>query len=185
MDDTDLESRAHRHLVMQHAAALHRALAAMPPDAARLTTGGDRDAVSQLASRMLWASTEDLNEQGRYAESKQVVARAAELAAEGVTELALVTNSLDISELFWRTVYPDAVVERLAGELRVTPPAGPALLLVEALAAHLITTVDMEIVVDAGAAERLSEAGFDVSRDGRHVVDVNATDSTVRMEVRL
>ncbi len=39
MDDPDLEARAHRYRVMQHATALHRALAAMPPDAARLTTG--------------------------------------------------------------------------------------------------------------------------------------------------
>ncbi|KXP12705.1 hypothetical protein AXK57_00135 [Tsukamurella pulmonis] len=169
---------------MQHAAALHRALAAMPPEAARLTTGGDRDAVGQLASRMLWASTADLNEQGRYFESKQVVARARGGAADGITELRLVTNSLDVSERFWRAIYLDAAVQRVGGELRITPPTGPALLLVEAVAAHLITTVDMEIVVDDGAADRLRVAGFDVSRDGRYVVEVNATDSTVRMEVR-
>lgn len=82
MDDTDLEARAHRYRVMQHAAALHRALAAMPPEAARLTTGGDRDAVSHLASRMLWASTADLNQRGEHEYAQQVVARAAELAAE-------------------------------------------------------------------------------------------------------
>lgn len=67
---------------MQLAAALHRALAAMPPDASRRITGGDLNAVGQLASRMLWASTADLNQQGRFAESKQVIARAAELEAE-------------------------------------------------------------------------------------------------------
>lgn len=82
MDDTDLEARAHRYRVMQHAAALHRALAAMPPDASRRITGGEMDAVSQLASRALWSSTADLNQQGRYVESDRVIARAAELAAE-------------------------------------------------------------------------------------------------------
>lgn len=82
MDDTDLEARAHRYRVMQHAAALQRALAAMPPEAARLTTGSDRDAVSQLASRMLWSSTADLNQRGEHMHAEQVIARAAELAAE-------------------------------------------------------------------------------------------------------
>lgn len=82
MDDTELEARAHRYCVMQHAAALHRALAAMPPEAARLTTGGERDTVSQLASRMLWASTADLHERGEHEHAARVVARAAELAAE-------------------------------------------------------------------------------------------------------
>ncbi|MGX9294432.1 hypothetical protein [Tsukamurella paurometabola] len=182
--DDDLETRASLYRVAQQAAALHRLLAALPPGAARRVTGGEKDTISQLASRALWSSTADLHQQGRSEYAAEVVARAHGGAAEGITELRLVTNSLDISERFWRAIYPDAAVQRVVGELWITSPVGPALLLVEAVAAHLITTVDMEIVVDAGAAERLSEAGFDVSHDGRYVVDANGTDSTVRMEVR-
>jgi len=184
MDTDELETRAALRRVAEQAAELHRLLSTLPPDAAKLTTGGDKDAVSQLASRMLWSSTADLHEQGRVEYAKLVIQRARGGAAEGITEMRLVTNSLDISERFWHVIYPDAAVERVGGELWITPPAGPALLLVEALAAHLITTVDMVLAVDAGAADRLREAGFDVSSDGRYVVDVNATDSTVRMEVR-
>lgn len=79
---SDLETRAALYRVAQQAAQLHRTLSALPPDANKRITGGDLDAVSQLASRMLWASTADLHEQGRDAYAKQVVARAAELAAE-------------------------------------------------------------------------------------------------------
>ncbi|MFD9829065.1 hypothetical protein ACFWXB_16455 [Tsukamurella tyrosinosolvens] len=182
--DDDLETRASLYRVAQQAAALHRLLVALPPGAARRISGGEKDTISQLASRALWSSTADLHQQGRYEYPKQVVARARGGAAEGITDLRLVVNSLDISERFWTAIYPDAAVQQVGGELRITPPEGPALLLVEAVAAHLITTVDMELTVDAGAADRLREAGFDVSGDGHYVVDVNATDSTIRMEVR-
>ncbi|MBS4104276.1 hypothetical protein [Tsukamurella paurometabola] len=79
---SDLETRAALYRVAQQAAQLHRTLSALPPDANKRITGGDLDAVSQLASRMLWASTADLHEQGRHAYAQQVVERAAELAAE-------------------------------------------------------------------------------------------------------
>ncbi|WP_435594770.1 hypothetical protein [Tsukamurella tyrosinosolvens] len=182
-DDDDLESRSSLYRVAQQAAGLHRLLAALPPDAARRVTGGEKDTVSQLASRALWSSTADLHQQGRGEYAKQVIERARGDAAEGITELRLVTNSLDISQKFWTAIYPGAAVQRVGGELRITPPAGPALLLVAAIAAHLITTVDMELAVDADAAERLRAAGFDVSCDRRYVVDVNGTDSTIRMQV--
>ncbi|GAA1089691.1 hypothetical protein [Tsukamurella spumae] len=181
---SDLETRAALHRVAMQAAALHRTLTSLPPDASRRITSGEMDTLSQLASRALWASTSDLHERGEHGYAAEVVARARGGAAEGITELRLVTNSLAISERFWRAMYPDAAVERVGGVLRITPPVGPAMLYVEALAAHLITTVDMEIVVDDGAADRLRAAGFDVSRDGRYVVDVNGTDATVRMEGR-
>ncbi|NMD56557.1 MULTISPECIES: hypothetical protein [Tsukamurella] len=181
---SDLETRASLHRVAMQAAALHRTLRSLPPDANRRITGGDLDAVSQLASRALWCSTSDLYERGEHDYAAQVVEHARAMEPEGISKLRLITNSLAISERFWRAIYPDAAVERDGGGLRITPPAGPALLFIEALAAHLITTVDMELAVDAGAADRLREAGFDVSSDGRYVVDVNATESTVRMEVR-
>ena len=184
MDTDELETRAALRRVAEQAGELHRLLSTLPPDAAKRITGGELDAISQLASRALWSSTADLHQQGRHEDAKQVVERGKGGEAEGITELRLVTNDLGISERFWRAICPDTAVERVGGELRITPPAGPALLLVEALAAHLITTVDIEIVVDAGAADRLRAAGFDVSRDGRYVVDINGTDSTVRMAER-
>lgn len=183
--DDDLDTRASLYCVAQQAAALHRLLAVLPPDAARRVTGGEKDTNSQLASRMLWSSTADLHQQGRYEYAKQVVARARGGAAEGITELRLVTNSLDTSEQFWRAIYPAAVVERVGGELRIAPPVGPALLLVEAIVAHLITTVEMVVQTDADAADRLREAGFEVAEDGTQAVDVNATDATIHLEVRL
>ncbi|MBS4102838.1 hypothetical protein [Tsukamurella paurometabola] len=184
MDTDELETRAALRRVAVQAAALHRLLSTLPPGAAKLITGGDQDAVSQLASRMLWSSTADLHSQGRSEYAKQVVARAAELAAEGMTQLRLVTNSLAISERFWRTIYPASVVARDGGTLQITPPTGPALLLVEAVSAYLITTVDMELTVDTGAADRLRAAGFDVAEDGSQAVDTNATDATIFLEVR-
>lgn len=185
MDPDELETRAALRRVAEQAAVLHRTLSSLPPEASRRITGGEMDTVSQLASRALWSSTADLHKQGRHEDAKEVVERARGDAPAGVTELRLVTNDIGISERFWTAIYADTAVERVGGELRITPPNGPALQLVEALAAHLITTVDMEIAVDAAAADRLREAGFDVSRDGRYVVDVNGTDSTVRMEVQL
>ncbi len=79
---SDLETRASLHRVAMQAEQLHRLLTSLPPDAARRITGGEKDAVSQLASRALWSSTADLHQQGRSEYVKQVVARAAELAAE-------------------------------------------------------------------------------------------------------
>ncbi len=79
---SDLETRAALHQVAMQAAALHRALTSLPADARKRITGGEMDAVSQLASRALWSSTSDLYERGEYQYVEQVVARAAELAAE-------------------------------------------------------------------------------------------------------
>lgn len=181
---SDLETRAALCRVAQQAAALHRTLTSLPPDARRRITGGEKDAVSQLASHALWASTADLHQQGRSEYAAEVVAQARGGAAEGITELRLVTNDLVISERFWRAIHPDAVVEWVGGELRVTPPVGPALLFIEAVSAHLITAVDMVVHTDANAADRLREAGFEVAEDGRFAVDVNATDSTITFKVR-
>ncbi|OBA92986.1 hypothetical protein A5666_00135 [Mycolicibacterium fortuitum] len=106
-----------------------------------------------------------------------------------ITELCLLTNSLEISERFWTAIYPEAAVERGTDRwdkswLRIAPAAGPAVTIAEAIAAHLITTVDMLVQVDAGAADRLRAAGFEVAHDGAQAVDVNATDSTIKLEAR-
>lgn len=106
-----------------------------------------------------------------------------------ITELRLLTNSLEISEKFWTALYPDAAMERSTDRwgkprLRIAPEAGPAVRIAEAVDWHLITTVDLVVQVDAGAADRLREAGFEVAHDGRYAVDVNATDSTIKLEGR-
>ncbi|KXP08797.1 hypothetical protein [Tsukamurella pseudospumae] len=80
--DDDLETRAALYRVMQQAAALHRLLCSLPPDAAKRVTGGEKDAISLLASRCLWTSTADLNQRGEHAYAQRVIERAAELAAE-------------------------------------------------------------------------------------------------------
>lgn len=79
--DDDLETRAALYRVVQQAAALHRLLCSLPPDAAKRVTGGQKDAISQLASSALWASTADLNQRGKHAYAQRVIERAAELAA--------------------------------------------------------------------------------------------------------
>ncbi|ANO17399.1 Uncharacterised protein [Mycobacteroides abscessus subsp. abscessus] len=106
-----------------------------------------------------------------------------------ITELRLLTNSLRISERFWTAIYPSAGVERGVDRwgkprLWITPETGPALEFGEAIAAHLITTVDLVVQTDPGAADRLRAAGFEVAHDGAQAVDVNATDATIKLEVR-
>ncbi|WP_017205601.1 hypothetical protein [Mycobacteroides abscessus] len=106
-----------------------------------------------------------------------------------ITEIRLLTNSLEISEKFWAATYPDATVERGTDRwgrawIRIAPEAGPAVRIAEAVEWRQITTVDMEVRVDAGAADRLREAGFEVAHDGSQAVDVNATDATIQLEGR-
>lgn len=106
-----------------------------------------------------------------------------------INELRLLTNSVEISERFWTALYPDAVVERGTDRwdkpwLRIAPETGPAVRIAEAVEWHLITRVDLVVQVDAGAAARLREAGFEVAHDGSQAVDVNATDSTIKLEAR-
>lgn len=80
---SDLETRASLHRVAMQAAALHRLLSALPSDAAQRITGGEMDAVSQLARSTYEASIGDLNTTGRQAFVQQVTAHAAEM--EGAT----------------------------------------------------------------------------------------------------
>lgn len=101
-----------------------------------------------------------------------------------IAEIRLLTNSIEISERFWRAIYPTADAERGADRwgrqsVRITPQTGPDLLIGEAAAWNLITTVDMVVQTDAVAAQRLRDAGFEVAHDGTQAVDVNAADATV------
>lgn len=99
-----------------------------------------------------------------------------------ITELQLVTNSFQISRAFWTTIYQGAAIEPEGDRLRICLPDGPTLLFGEAVVAESITTVDLKIVADPAAPQRLRQDGFEVAADGRCAVDVNATDSTVWIE---
>lgn len=83
-DGCDAESRATLYRVLTLAMPLVNALEGLSPAAATrigLTADRLRD-LELLASAALWRSTADLNQQGRDELAKQVIARAAELAAE-------------------------------------------------------------------------------------------------------
>jgi len=80
----DHESRAQLHRVVLRGAALINLLDKLPDAAvARIgLTSEDRDRLSQLTSRALWASTADLHQNGGHDLARRVTARAAELDAE-------------------------------------------------------------------------------------------------------
>lgn len=80
----DLESRAALYRVVQTGAPLVNALDALTPEAAARIglTEADRDRLSRIFGRALWASTADLHQLGEFDLAHQVTARAAELAEE-------------------------------------------------------------------------------------------------------
>ncbi|RDH13755.1 hypothetical protein [Tsukamurella pulmonis] len=80
----DVESRAQLYRVVQRGAALANLLDTLPAEAVACIglTGEDRDRLSQLTSRALWASTADLHQNKADDLARRVTARAAELDAE-------------------------------------------------------------------------------------------------------
>lgn len=87
---SDLETRAALHRIAMHAAALHRLLTALPPDARKRITSGEMDTVSELARSTYEASIGGLNTSGRQAFAQQVTAHAAEM--EGATDAVRLTT---------------------------------------------------------------------------------------------
>lgn len=103
-----------------------------------------------------------------------------------IVELVLLSNDVAITRRFWAAIFGTAPVALGDGEWRVTHPSGlPAVRIRRALTWHHITTVDLTVVCDAGAADRLREQGFEVSSPGfpLSAVDGNGTDSTVKLVV--
>ena len=80
----DIESRAQLYRVVQRGAALANLLDTLPDEAvARIGfTDADRNRLSQLTSRALWASTADLHQNKADDLARRVTARAAELDAD-------------------------------------------------------------------------------------------------------
>lgn len=190
----DVASRAALHRVKNAAIALLGELDELP-SAARERIGAtaqDADRVGFLAHRALWSSTADLNQRGEDDLTRRdVIDRARRRDTHSVAELQLITNSLQVSQHFWRAVWPDATVERWTEFtdadalefLSITPSAGPTLKFLAATTNAAITSVNLSVTTDADAAARLREAGFEVTADGTSAVDMNATEATIHLEV--
>ncbi|MFF0707030.1 hypothetical protein [Gordonia sputi] len=139
----------------------------------------------------MWSSTADLNQRGEDDLARDVIDRARQPNTRSVVEVRLVTYDVRLSEQFWRAVWPDAATVRWTefthGHalefLSIMPTAGPTLRFLEANGAPAITSVDLRVTTDVDAADRLREAGFEVSGDGTRAVDVNATDADIWLEV--
>ncbi|NOQ58470.1 hypothetical protein [Mycolicibacterium fortuitum] len=97
-----------------------------------------------------------------------------------ITEIRLNSNSAESTTCFWSAIFDVPAQDLGDGRWRITPVTGPAVVVSTARVWETISRyVDLTISVDAGAADRLRERGFDVSKDGSQAVDVNGCDNTV------
>lgn len=97
-----------------------------------------------------------------------------------ITEIRLQSNNADSTARFWSAIFGVQAQKLGDGSWRITPAAGPAVVVSTARVWETISRyVDVTVAVDAGAADRLRESGFDVSVDGSQAVDVNGCDNTV------
>jgi hypothetical protein len=105
-----------------------------------------------------------------------------------IAEIRLVSNS-DSTARFWGAIF-DVEPEDLGPDRwgnhswRISPAVGPDIVMSTARTTAAITSVDMIVATDAGAPDRLREAGFEVAHDGSQAVDVNGCDNTVFLTVR-
>ncbi len=97
-----------------------------------------------------------------------------------ITELRLNSNAAENTARFWSAIF-NVPAEALGdGRWRITPAAGPTVVVDTARVWETISRyVDVTVAVDAGAADRLRENGFEVAVDGSQAVDVNGCDNTV------
>ncbi|WP_170092343.1 hypothetical protein [Mycobacteroides abscessus] len=97
-----------------------------------------------------------------------------------ITEVRLDSNDAESTARFWSAIFNVPAEELGDGRWRITPVTGPAVVVSTARVWETISRyVDLTVAVDAGAADRLRENGFEVARDGSQAVDVNGTDATV------
>ncbi|SHX68567.1 Uncharacterised protein [Mycobacteroides abscessus subsp. abscessus] len=101
-----------------------------------------------------------------------------------ITEIRLVSNDGASTAKFWGAVFNVPPVDLGGGRWRVTPVAGPAVSISTARVVEAITRVDLTVVSDPAAADRLRALDFEVAHDGSQAVDVNGTDSTVHLVAR-
>lgn len=97
-----------------------------------------------------------------------------------ITEIRLQSNNGESTARFWSAIF-NVPAEALGdGRWRITPPNGPAVVVSTTRVVETISRyVDLTVAVDSGAADRLRESGFEVSKDGSQAVDVNGCDNTV------
>lgn len=97
-----------------------------------------------------------------------------------ITEIRLNSNSAESTASFWSAIFNVPAEELGDGRWRITPAAGPTVVVDTARVWETISRyVDLTVAVDAGAADRLRESGFEVAHDGSQAVDTNGTDATV------
>lgn len=101
-----------------------------------------------------------------------------------ITEIRLCSNSAASTAAFWSAIFNTPAENLGDGRWRVTPSGGPFITVTTARAIEAITSVDLTVTVDNGAADRLRHAGFDVAHDGSQAVDVNGCDNTVHLRPR-
>lgn len=97
-----------------------------------------------------------------------------------ITEIKLQSNNGEPTARFWSAIF-NVPAEALGdGSWRITPATGPAVVVSTARVVETISRyVEVTVAVDAGAADRLRENGFEVAWDGSQAVDTNGTDATV------
>lgn len=97
-----------------------------------------------------------------------------------ITEIRLQSNNADSTARFWSAIFNVSAEALGDGRWRITPATGPAVLVSTSRVWETISRyVDVTVAVDAGAADRLRELGFEVAHDGSQAVDVNGCDNTV------
>ncbi|WP_217161014.1 hypothetical protein [[Mycobacterium] fortunisiensis] len=101
-----------------------------------------------------------------------------------ITEIRLVSNDGASTAAFWSAIFNTPVENLGDGRWRVTPVAGPTVTVSTARVVEAITAVDLTVVCDPAAADRLRALGYEVAHDGTSAVDVNGTDATVFLRPR-
>ncbi|SLH42191.1 Uncharacterised protein [Mycobacteroides abscessus subsp. massiliense] len=97
-----------------------------------------------------------------------------------ITEVKLQSNNGESTARFWSAIFDVPAQDLGDRSWRIAPPNGPAVVVSTARVWETISRyADLTVEVDAGAADRLRENGFEVSKDGSQAVDVNGCDNTV------
>ncbi|MCV7204884.1 hypothetical protein H7J71_22990 [Mycolicibacterium peregrinum] len=97
-----------------------------------------------------------------------------------ITEMQLQSNDAESTTRFWSAIFNVPAQDLGDGRWRITSANGPGVVVSTARVVETISRyADLTVAVDSGAADRLRESGFEVSKDGSQAVDVNGCDNTV------
>lgn len=99
-----------------------------------------------------------------------------------ITEIRLQSNNGESTARFWSAIFNVPAEELGDGCWRIAPVTGPVVVVSTTRVWETISRyVEVAVAVDAGAADRLRELGFEVADDGSQAVDTNGTDATVSL----